>query len=156
GRRGITGRRLHTSHAFHSAMMDPIVPAFAERVRGIELRAPRARFVSNVTGAWITDGEATDPAYWARHLRGAVRFSDGVRLLLEGDAPPVLLEVGPGNTLVSFARQHASDAGTPTAVASLRHPRESQPDRAFLLGALGKLWLGGVKVDWDRVHAGEA
>jgi phthiocerol/phenolphthiocerol synthesis type-I polyketide synthase E len=65
----------------------------------------------------------------------------------------VLLEVGPGNTLVSLARQQGGDP--PAAVAGLRHPRDGQDDRAFLLGALGRLWLAGVQVDWARVHAGD-
>src|SRR5262249_30652558 len=63
GERGITARPLHTSHAFHSAMMDAVLPAFVERVRQAERRAPKIRFVSNVTGTWITDAEATDPEY---------------------------------------------------------------------------------------------
>ena len=152
--RGITARPLHTSHAFHSAMMDAILPAFVERVRQTERHAPSIRFVSNVTGTWITDAEATSPEYWARHLRGTVRFSDGLRTLLAHESEPVLLEVGPGNTLASLARQHVPGEGS-TAVASLRHPREAHPDRAFLLKALGKLWLAGVNIDWARMHAGE-
>jgi NAD(P)-dependent dehydrogenase (short-subunit alcohol dehydrogenase family) len=152
--RGVAGRRLHTSHAFHSAMMDAIVPAFVARVRETERHRPSARFVSNVTGTWISDAEAVDPEYWGRHLRRAVRFSDGVRTLLEDDSKAVLLEVGPGNTLAALARQQPYTGGAPVAVTSLRHPRDAQPDRAFLLGALGKLWLAGVPVDWTRVHAG--
>jgi acyl transferase domain-containing protein len=153
--RGVNGSRLHTSHAFHSAMMEPILSAFVESVRKTERQAPRIRFVSNVTGTWITAAQATDPEYWAQHLRRTVRFSDGVRALLDDEARPVLLEVGPGNTLASFARQHPVEKVVPAAIASLRHPREAQSDRAFLLGALGKLWLLGVKIDWDRLHAGE-
>ena len=153
--RGITARRLHTSHAFHSAMMEPVLAAFRERVAKVAMHPPRIRFVSNVTGTWITDAEATDPEYWTRHLRGTVRFADGVRTLIDDESQPVLLEVGPGNTLASLARQQASGGGGTVAVASLRHPRQSQPDRAFFLGALGKLWLAGTRIDWVRAHAGE-
>jgi len=153
--RGIAGRRLHTSHAFHSAMMEPVLPAFVERVRQTERHAPSLPFVSNLSGTWITAAEATDPAYWGRHLRGTVRFADGVRTLREDERKPVLLEVGPGNTLAALARQQTEAGGAPVTVASLRHPRETQPDRAFLLGALGKLWLGGARIDWALVHAGE-
>jgi acyl transferase domain-containing protein len=152
--RGLAARRLHTSHAFHSAMMEPILRDFVERVRRTERHAPEIRFVSNVTGTWITAEQATDPEYWGQHLRRAVRFSDGVRALMNDEAAPVLLEVGPGNTLASFARQQKTEMNV-SAVASLRHPRESVADRSFLQGALGKLWLAGVKVDWERVHAGE-
>jgi acyl transferase domain-containing protein len=153
--RGIAARPLHTSHAFHSAMMDSILPAFVDRVRQTERHKPKIRFVSNVTGTWITEAEATDPEYWVRHLRGTVRFSDGVRTLLGHESEPVLLEVGPGNTLASLARQHVQGEGG-AAVTSLRHPREDHPDRAFLLRALGKLWLAGVRIDWARVHEGES
>ena len=130
-------------------MMEPILPAFVERVRQTQRHKPKIRFVSNVTGTWITEAEAMDPEYWGRHLRGTVRFSDGVRTLLEHESEPILLEVGPGNTLASLARQHVQGEGS-AAVASLRHPREAHPDRAFLLRALGKLWLAGVKIDWAR------
>jgi len=153
--RGVAPRRLQTSHAFHSAMMEAVLPAFVARVRETKRHRPKARFVSNVSGTWISEAEAVDPEYWGRHLRSAVHFSHGVRTLLEDESKPVLLEVGPGNTLASLARQQKQGGGTPAAVTSLRHPRETQPDRAFLLGALGKLWLAGVRVDWTRVHSGE-
>jgi acyl transferase domain-containing protein/acyl carrier protein len=155
GERGVAARALHTSHAFHSAMMDPVLDAFRARVAAVPLTAPRLRFVSNVTGTWITDAQATDPEYWVRHLRGTVRFSEGVKTLLAEDSQPVLLEVGPGSTLTSLARQHVTGTLVPVAVPSLRQPRETQPDRAFLLRALGRLWLSGVAIDWARVHAGE-
>ncbi|MFL6262221.1 MAG: SDR family NAD(P)-dependent oxidoreductase [Thermoanaerobaculia bacterium] len=151
-RRGTPGRRLHTSHAFHSGMMDPILAPFAERVRAVHRSAPELPFVSNLTGAWITAGEAVDPAYWARHLRGAVRFHDGLRALA-ADSGAVLLEVGPGQTLSAFARQ-ALPADRPLA-RSLPHPKETQAAGEFLLGAVGQLWLAGVEIDWRALHAGE-
>ena len=150
---GVTSRPLHTSHAFHSAMMDPILPAFAERVAAVPRQAPRLPFVSNVTGDWITAEEACDPAYWARHLRSAVRFADGLGRLAER-GNPVLLEVGPGGTLASLARQQGR--ADVAAVPSLRPHREAVEDRAFLLSALGRLWLAGAALDWTRVHAGSA
>ena len=76
-------RRLRTSHAFHSAMMDPILKPFADVVSKLQLGAPRIPFLSNVTGNWIEKEQATDPRYWVRHLRETVRFADGVRRLLE-------------------------------------------------------------------------
>ncbi|HXB57697.1 MAG TPA: SDR family NAD(P)-dependent oxidoreductase [Vicinamibacteria bacterium] len=153
--RGVPSRRLHTSHAFHSAMMEPILPAFRRRVGEAERRTPSLRFVSNVTGDWITAGEAMDAEYWVRHLRGTVRFGEGVKRLIGEESRPVLLEVGPGNTLVSLARQQGADTGAAAAVASLRHVSETLPDRAFLLGSLGKLWLAGVNLDWVSVHGEE-
>jgi amino acid adenylation domain-containing protein len=151
---GVEYRRLHTSHAFHSPMMDPILEAFAERVAQTERRAPQMPFVSNVTGTWITEEDATDPRYWASHLRQTVRFADGVgELLLEPSR--VLLEVGPGRTLSTLARRHPNATPGLVVLSSLRHPRDQGSDVAFALNALGKLWLAGVKVDWAGFSAHE-
>ncbi len=150
-RRGTPGKRLHTSHAFHSGTMDPILAPFTERVRAVRRSAPELPWVSNLTGTWITAGEATEPTYWARHLRSAVRFHDGLRTLAGGDA--ALLEVGPGQTLSSFARQ-ALPADRPV-VRSLPQPREERPAGEHLLTAVGQLWLAGVEIDWKGLHAGE-
>ncbi|WP_373564355.1 type I polyketide synthase [Myxococcus sp. CA039A] len=150
--RGVQARKLHTSHAFHSAMMDPILAPFTERVRRVKLSAPQLPYLSNVTGTWVTAAEATDPAYWARHLRQPVRFAAGLSLLRPAQ---VLLEVGPGRTLSTFAAQPGALPQAPTTMTSLRHPDTRQPDTAVLLGALGQLWLSGVDVDWEAFHGGE-
>jgi thioester reductase-like protein len=149
---GVEAHELHTSHAFHSAMMEPILDRFQAEVEKLTLRPPRLRYLSNVTGTWIQDSEATDPAYWRRHLRQTVRFSEGVRELLTSDR--LLLEVGPGTTLGRLVRQH-SGVPAQAVIPSLRHPLEKQEDLAFLLGALGKLWVGGAEVDWEAFHSGE-
>ncbi|HYH44362.1 MAG TPA: amino acid adenylation domain-containing protein, partial [Thermoanaerobaculia bacterium] len=146
----VEARRLHTSHAFHSSMMDPVLEAFAAEVRKVRLNPPQRPYLSNVTGTWITATEATDPGYWVRHLRGTVRFSAGLAELLR-DPDIALLETGPGRTLSSLVKRH-SDAAV---VQSMRHPRDEQPDEAFLLTALGRLWMAGAKVDWAGFHAGE-
>ncbi|MFL6284302.1 MAG: SDR family NAD(P)-dependent oxidoreductase [Pyrinomonadaceae bacterium] len=150
--RNISSRRLHTSHAFHSFMFQPVVGQFADLVRRVKLNAPRTPFVSNVTGDWITDEEATSPEYWSRQLRQAVLFADGVRRLLE--IPEIiLLEVGPGMALSTFARQQAGDSNS--VLSTLRHPREAASDVEFLLRALGKLWLAGAHIDWDGYYSNE-
>jgi acyl transferase domain-containing protein/thioesterase domain-containing protein len=146
-------RRLHTSHAFHSAMMDPILGAFEERLRGLTLRTPRIPFLSNVSGTWIESKEATDPAYWARHLRQAVRFSDCISVL-GADPSRVLLEVGPGNTLASLARQQTGRATT--VFQSLPHPRENDPALRFALHTLAQIWVAGVQVDWKKLHEADS
>ncbi|HVR97917.1 MAG TPA: condensation domain-containing protein, partial [Thermoanaerobaculia bacterium] len=152
--RGLACRRLHTSHAFHSAMMDPILDAFAARVGKVALAPPSRPYLSNLTGTWITAGQATDPRYWVRHLREAVRFGDGVARLL-AEAPEggvVLLEVGPGRTLSHLVRGQSPEG----AVASMRHPKDDTDDQAALLEALGRLWLAGAEIDWAAMHAGES
>ncbi len=147
---GVQRRRLHTSHAYHSAMMEPALEPYLEQLRRVRLQAPRIPFVSNVTGRWITAEEATDPGYWVRQLRGTVRFADGVAELLR-EPGRALVEVGPGNALTTLARE----IGAPVAVASLPHPHDRRPDHPFALTALARLWLAGVEVDWQAFHGGE-
>jgi acyl transferase domain-containing protein len=143
---GVKCRELHTSHAFHSAMMDPVVAEFAEFVGGFVLRAPRIPVLSNVTGDWLADGDARDPGYWARQLRAPVRFDDCASRLLA--RPHALLEVGPGTTLTTLVGQHP---GAPArATASLGGPKSSESERVAMAGALGRLWLAGVAVEWPR------
>ncbi|WP_394839237.1 acyltransferase domain-containing protein [Pendulispora rubella] len=143
-----TTRRLHTSHAFHSAMMDPAVAPFLAVLRRVTFSEPRIPFVSNVTGTWITDAEATSPEYWAAHLRRPVLFSKGIREILRR-APSVLLEVGPGRVLSTFAIRHLEKTMGHGVVASLGDAASESA-----LTAVGKVWLAGVSVDWAAVHAG--
>ena len=147
-------RRIHINVAAHSAMLEPILQEFGAFVRGISLSAPKVPFVSNVTGTWITDADATDPTYWVRHLRQTVRFADGVGELL-ADPRRVLLEVGPGRTLTTLARQHSAKQASHGIYPSMRHPEEQVSDVAFALGALGRLWTHGVEVDWRALHGEE-
>ena len=147
-------RRLQTSHAFHSEMMEPIVAPFTERVKQIKLNPPTIPYISNVTGTWITATEATDPSYWSTHLRQTVRFAEGLEVLLRIQEH-ILLEVGPGRTLNTLAKQHPNKATEQVLLTSVRHPQENQSDVAFLLTALGKLWLAGVKIDWSGFYAQE-
>ncbi len=151
---GVVGRPLHTSHAFHSAMLEPMLDAFRAKVREVRLEAPRLPYLSNVTGTWITADDATDPEYWVRHVRQTVRFHDGVGELI-GDPNAALLEVGPGRTLRSVVRWHPKKLPGQVMHASLPHARERGDDREFLLNTVGQLWLAGVEVDWKALHAGE-
>src|SRR3954468_23646972 len=129
-------RRLQTSHAFHSALMEPAVERFLALFEGIELHPPEIPYLSNVTGGWITAEEATDPAYWAEQLRGTVRFADAVSELWR-EPGLVLVEVGPGQTLSSWALQQSSTAD-PVALPTLRHAFERTDDLAFLLQTVGR------------------
>jgi len=152
---GVASRPLHTSHAFHSPMMEPILPAFIEAVKKVELRAPDRPWVSNVSGTWITETEATDPEYWALHLRQAVRFADGLERVLES-ADRLLLEIGPGKTLVSLARRHPAREPAHVLLTSLRHPKDPEiDDQIFALDSLGQLWLSGAAIDWPSFYGGE-
>jgi len=147
-------RHLHTSHAFHSEMMEPILDEFIEHVEQVELNPPQIPFVSNLTGTWITSEEAMSPEYWARHLRQTVRFSDGIQELLK-EPENILIEVGPGHTLNMLSRQHPDRKGQ-IVLSSLRHPKEKQSDVAFILNTLGRLWLAGIQVDWSGFYVDES
>ncbi|PYQ44521.1 MAG: beta-ketoacyl synthase [Acidobacteria bacterium] len=151
--RDVDCHRLRTSHAFHSPMMEPVLAAFRERVAAMKRQPPLLRYVSNLTGTWITDEQAVDPAYWARHLRETVRFGQGLGEVIEEGL--VLLEVGPGHGLSVLARQPRNGGRPSVAIASTRHARESRSDPEVLLTALGRLWSAGVEVDWSTFHAGE-
>ncbi len=152
--KGVACRLLHTSHAFHSAMMGPILAPFVERVRQVNLKPPQLPYVSNVTGTWITAAEATDPEYWARHLHQTVRFADGLQTLAQ-EPRRVLLEVGPGQTLCALAKQQPDWSPGQWALPTLHHPKDQQSDVAFLLKTLGQLWLAGLEIDWGGFYAGE-
>jgi amino acid adenylation domain-containing protein len=148
---GTICRPLHTSHAFHSAMMDPIVKPFTEVVRKVPLRKPTLPIVSTVSGQWMTPEQACDPHYWAGHLRKTVQFSSAVQLLLEKNGM-VLLESGPRTTTAVLARQHFNDPARQAAVSSLGDGAEGSDEWIALHTALAELWCAGVDVDWNGYY----
>ena len=150
----IPAKILHTSHAFHSPMMDPAVEPMLKVVEKISLSSPRIPFVSTVTADWIKDEQALDPRYWAGHLRATVRFAQGVRVLWE-EPERVLLEVGPRTTAATLARQQAEDKAAQVAVSTLSDKAEDQAEWEALLKALGRLWLSGVEIDWPAFYQAE-
>ncbi len=149
---GVHSRVLHTSHAFHSPMMEPVVEQLLAELRNVRLSAPTIPFISGVTGNWISDAQAQDPAYWAKQLRDPVRFSRGI-VELQSEPNRILLEVGPNKTLYSLAKQHRTANGESAAiVASLKHVQQTQHDLSCILAALGELWAAGIEVDWSKFY----
>ncbi|MBD2329075.1 polyketide synthase [Alkalinema sp. FACHB-956] len=145
---------LHTSHAFHSPMMEPVVAPFAELVKQIQLSPPQIPFVSTVTTDWIRDEQATDPLYWASHLRETVRFTEGVQTLWQ-QPERVLLEVGPRTTATTLARQQAKDLKRQIAIPSLGSSADDEGEWVSLMQAIGHLWLSGVAIDWAAFYTDE-
>ncbi|MFC4590809.1 type I polyketide synthase [Sphaerisporangium corydalis] len=147
-----TGRTLlRTSHAFHSAMMDPILAEFHALVAGVARHAPALPFLSNLTGTWITAEEAADPAYWTRHLRETVRFGDCVATLLaEGDW--LVVECGPGRQLAGLARTHVREGGA-APLASLPGPADAKSDLQVMCATAGAMWTAGVGVGAEALSA---
>ena len=153
--RNVSGRRLHTSHAFHSSMIDPILDRFSLRLREIRLNQQKTPLVANLTGRWMTDSQATDPAYWTRQAREAVLFAQGLSTLFE-DPARVFLEVGPGATLTRLAGAHPGKPNSLVTVASIPSAAgNSASDGESLAEALGRLWLAGVEIDWQGFHKHE-
>lgn len=138
-------KALRTSHAFHSAMMEPILDEFTALVASVPRQAPSLPFWSNVTGEPITAEQATDPAYWAGHLRQPVRFGACVAGLFaaHGDTPPLLVECGPGRQLAGLARMQLPK-GAPAPLPSLPGPGERAGDAVTVYDAAGTLWSAGV------------
>lgn len=144
--------RLRTSHAFHSRMMEPVVAEFEAAVAAVERQAPTLPFVSNTSGAWITPEEAVDPAYWAGHIRLAVRFDSGLSTLL-GHGDVVALEAGPGATLTTLFNQHPALGEDQMAFASAPPRKSDLDDDEALHVALGQLWCSGLAVNWPSHDA---
>jgi len=153
--KGILCRPVHNTHAFHSRMLDPIVAAFEAEVRKVKLSEPKIPYISNVTGTWVTEAQAMDPAYWASHTNHTARFNDALRALWQLSDEPVLLEAGPGKTLGVLAMQHPERKGAATVVSSLRHHYENRNDVELLLQSVGALWTSGAEIRWDRLHQGK-
>ncbi|MCA9996435.1 MAG: aminotransferase class III-fold pyridoxal phosphate-dependent enzyme, partial [Anaerolineales bacterium] len=149
---GIATIELHTSHAFHSAMMDDVLEPFAAAVAAAGRSTPTIPILSTLTGQWLTDEQATDPGYWTQQLRQPVRFSQAVRALQEMPGR-VYLEVGPGSTLSTAVRQHPDP--TQTVISSLGHAKTPQPALHTVLEAAGRLWQAGVAIDWTGFYQDE-
>jgi amino acid adenylation domain-containing protein len=152
--RAIPNKVLATSHAFHSAMMEPVLASFGPLVESVALSRPQLPLVSTVTGTWLTDAQATDPAYWTQHLRRTVRFAEALETL--GTLPrPLLLEVGPGNALAALARQQPSLRPAPV-LPGLPAPAANFTDSHAVLKTLGQLWLHGLEPAWAGLYAGQS
>ena len=158
-KKGVENRLLHTSHAFHSHMMDPILDRFAAYVERRKPKAPTMPFVSSLTGEWITPEQATSPRYWADHLRHSVRFHQGLNSLFsrrdetDPETALILMEVGPGNVLTTLTRQNTHRKPQDWMLATTRHAYEDVSDTQHLLRVIGRLWQQGVDINWDEFHS---
>jgi amino acid adenylation domain-containing protein len=152
--RGVKYRVLPVHGGGHRREVELIREQFLREIRRIRLSAPSIPYVSNVTGTWIKAEEATDPLYWAAHLRQTVRFADGVGELVKA-TEIILLEVGPGQTLANLVRPQVSKERAQSVFPTMRHQLSRTSDIESLLGALGKLWAEGVRIDWAGFYAGE-
>ena len=145
--------RLHTSHAYHSEMMVPILKEYEEYVRNVSLEKPHKPFISNVTGHWISAEDAVDPRYWANHIRKTVRFADGINCLLK-EGSCIFIEIGPGKSLSSLVSQfkHPDARSSVLTLNMIRHPKSKTIDNEHLLKFVGQLWLFGIPVRWEDLY----
>jgi acyl transferase domain-containing protein len=146
-KKGIQSRQLYTSHAFHSKMMEDAVGMLVDEMKKYTLKKPSIPFISNVTGDWITSEQATDPNYWGIHLRSTVKFGVGLETLCAKENL-ILLEVGPGNTLSTIARQQVKHVKSMPVINSVRHVKQQCDDQAYLMRAFGMIWAYGANVDF--------
>ncbi len=142
--RGWRTRRLRVSHAFHSALMEPMLAEFASAIEGLTFAEPMIPLVSTVTGAIVT-GEMTDPRYWVGQVRDTVRFADAVATMVDSGVSR-FAEIGPDAVLTPMVAQIAEGA-----VALVRRDRA---DAATVLAGVAGLFVSGAEVDWSRFYAG--
>lgn len=151
---GIALRRVETTHAFHSSMLTPLQERLNAFVETLTLHEPAVPYISNLSGTWITAEQATDPTYWAAHMCQTVRFASGAGTLLQ-EAEYLLLEVGPGQSLASFVRQHPACTRERLPLIRTSLPSREGSEQAALCTMLGQLWLCGVVVDWHGFYTNE-
>ncbi len=149
---GLVVRRLETSHAFHSAMMDPVVEPMRRALEGIFLRAPAIPIVSSCTGQVLSAAEATSPDYWAHHLREPVRFRQAVTTLSE--SRHAFVSVGPRTALATLLRQNITDRAV-LCLPTLGDVATPEAEWSTLLGTIGSLWASSISVAWGRFHEHE-
>ena len=147
---GVTSRLLHTSHAFHSAMMDPIIEPLAQHAREVTFAPPQIPYVSCVTGMWADASLVAAPDYWARHGRAPVRFADALATIVASETG-ALIEVGPGATLSTFARQGAATSAL-AVVRTLPTIEREKTDVVALFEAVARLWTLGARPNWEAMR----
>ncbi|MCP2170189.1 type I polyketide synthase [Goodfellowiella coeruleoviolacea] len=146
--RGRSVKRLRTSHAFHSSLMDPMLADFRAALAGVRFAEPEIGIVSNLTGELAGEGLVSDPEYWVRHVRGTVRFADGITTLHDQGVATVL-EVGPDAVLTAMVSE-----SVPDELAAVPVLRRDRPEVQSLVAAVGRLHARGATVDWAGLFAG--
>ncbi|WP_446048667.1 beta-ketoacyl synthase N-terminal-like domain-containing protein, partial [Streptomyces albidoflavus] len=146
-------QRLAVSHAFHSALMEPMLDAFHDVAKGLGYGEPRIPVVSDVTGTLAEPGQLSTPEYWVEHVRSTVRFADAVHALDQAGAN-AYLEIGPGGVLTALAQQTLDAAGTASDSVTAPALRKDRAEEPALLTALATLHVTGVPVDWAGCFAG--
>jgi amino acid adenylation domain-containing protein len=146
--------RLDISHAGHSRMMAPMLEELEARVQIVPMNKPEIPYISNVSGTWVTEEQATDPAYWAGQVRAAVRFYDGLTELLKVENG-IFMELGPGRNLLATLMQHNQRKPEHKALNMVRLPQQEVCDQYYYYEKIGRLWLYGGHIDWEEYNREE-
>ncbi len=144
---GLSFQRLPTSHAFHSAAVEPLLYSFRNSMAAFILNPPEIPIVSNVTGTWLTALQATDPEYWCQHIRNTVLFNKGIQTLID-EKIDCFIEVGPGKALSHFAL--AAGAPNDIVISGISGNDKASPD---LLHAIGCFWKTGGEFNTEMLYS---
>ncbi len=151
---GYQAKKIQTSHAFHSYMMDVILNKFEQEVSLIKINEPKIPYVSNITGELVTHDQIKQSSYWSEHLRNTVLFLKGTETLLnKGDA--TIVEIGPGKTLSNYVSESSLKKERHHLINTIRHPKQVVNDQKYLVEKLGHLWLRGINIDWNSYYSEE-
>lgn len=155
-RDGIACRWLETTHAFHSSMLSPVADGMRQLLKTVRINRPATPYISNLTGQLIRDEQVMSPEYWIRQSCERVNFVDGIGTLLTCHGG-VIIEVGPGQSLCSFAKQHplCDPERLTHIVPTMKSGWESVGEVQALLTAAGRLWLAGTEIDWSGLRRSE-
>jgi len=146
-RAGVPARPVGVNRPFHSCLVEPAVPAFAQLAATVATGPGPGdagpRWVSTVTADWVAAGHPPGPGHWVSHLREPVRFEPGLRLLMAAYPDAVFLEAGPSTVLSSLLRRHPGLGGGQLVIAAQGHRRDPGSPRRALLAAAGQVWAAG-------------
>src|SRR5581483_11498647 len=140
---GVKSSRLAVSHAFHTALMDPMLDEFEKVARTVTYCQPQKALISNVTGRLVENGQVSRAAYWREHAREAVRFAEGIETLVR-QGHRTFIEAGPQPVLSGMGKQCVLGEGLHW-IGTLRR---GQDDWEELLQGVGKLYVHGAAIDW--------
>ncbi|MFF7638697.1 acyltransferase domain-containing protein, partial [Kitasatospora sp. NPDC008050] len=144
---------ITTSHAFHSHLMEPMIAEFTTAIATVNRNTPHTPFISNLTGTWITNHQATDPHYWGNHIRSTVEYTTSIHTATTQPGT-TLLEIGPGQTLTNLTRRILTHTGTQaTTLATLPHKRDRRTPSETIQRTLATLWLTGTTPNWTAYYA---
>ena len=150
----IAHKYLHTSHAFHSQMLDPILDSYRLEVSKVKLKPNNIPFISNLTGDWVEDKQVVNPDYWVKHLRSTVLFAKGLNCIFENNDlyNSLILEIGPSQVLTSIIKQCQSKQEKTIILPLMGRHSETQDDDLYLLNVIGRLWSEGVTINWQKFY----